>query len=368
MTTSPPRRAPELSIVVPTFNERDNVPVLIDRLRALLGETEWEAIFVDDDSPDGTADVVHRIGTSDPRIRCLRRVGRRGLSGACLEGILASQGQFAAVMDADLQHDEKLLTAMLDKLRSGQFDLVVGTRYTEEGSPDSFSENRLFLSRLANRIANSVLGLKLTDPMSGFFMLRRSVVDDVARRLSTQGFKILLDILATAGKSVRVTELPYHFGTRQHGQSKLDARVMLDYLGLVLAKATYDVISLRFIFFCLVGFSGIGVHFAVLTIALEIFGVPFTAAQIAATLIAIASNFVLNNAITYRDQRLVGRQFVTGLFRFYLVSSVGALSNISVGSWLFSHDQTWWVAGLGGAIMSVIWNYVITALIVWRSR
>jgi dolichol-phosphate mannosyltransferase len=365
---APRASAPELSIVVPTFNERDNVPVLVDRLRATLGDIAWEIIVVDDDSPDGTADIVRRIGASDTRVRCIRRVGRRGLSGACLEGMLASQARFAAVMDADLQHDEKLLVAMLTKLRAGEADVVVGTRYSADGSADSFSTRRRLMSRLATWIANVALGLRLSDPMSGFFMLDRRVVETVAPKLSTQGFKILLDILATAGDAVRVAELPYQFGARHSGQSKLDARVMLDYLGLVLAKASYDVISLRFVFFCLVGLSGIAVHFVALSAGLGLFRLPFNWAQILATLIAIASNFVLNNAITYRDQRLAGREFITGLFRFYIVSSVGALSNVSVGSWLFSHEQTWWVAGLGGAIMSVIWNYVITALIVWRSR
>ena len=325
-------------------------------------------IFVDDNSPDGTTDAVRAIGAADARVRCLRRVGRRGLSGACIEGILASQARFAAVMDADLQHDERILPAMLAKLRAGEGNVAVGTRYAEGGSADSFSRRRHAMSRGATHVANAILGVRLSDPMSGFFMLERRLVEEIAPDLSTQGFKILLDILSTAGDKARVVELPFRFGNRQSGESKLDARVMLDYLGLVLSKATYDVISLRFIFFCLVGIVGIGVHFFALTAGVELFRLPFNIAQTVATLVAIASNFLLNNTITYRDQRLTGRAFMAGLIRFYVISSVGALSNISVGTWLFSHDQTWWSAGLGGAIMSVIWNYVISSLIVWRSR
>lgn len=368
MNSPPLIRAPELSIVVPTFNERDNVPVLIERLRTVLADTAWEIIIVDDDSPDGTADAVHEMGAVDTRVRCIRRVGRRGLSGACLEGMLASQGRFVAVMDADLQHDEKILPTMLAILRNDEADVVVGSRYAPDGLPSSFTGHRRLLSRLANWIARSVFGLTLTDPMSGFFVLKRSIPEKHARNLSTQGFKILLDILTTAGPATRIAEVPFHFGERYSGESKLDARVMLDYLGLVLSKATFDLISLRFVFFCLVGISGIGVHFAVLTTAIGVFWLPFDAAQILATLVAIGSNFILNNTITYRDQRLRGSDFFRGMLQFYLISSVGVISNISVSSWMLGHQSMWWAAGFGGALMSVIWNYVITSLLVWRRR
>ena len=363
-----PFGAPELSIVVPTFNERENLPILVDRLRQALPDVTWEMIVVDDDSPDGTAEVARAIGESDPRIRCLRRVGRRGLSGACLEGMLASQARYAAVMDADLQHDERLLLPMLKKLRAGEADVVVGTRYADGGSAESFSTGRKWISLLSNRFANKLLGVGLSDPMSGFFMLRRTVVEGVARNLSTQGFKILLDIVSTAGKSLRLAEMPYQFAARYRGTSKLDARVALDYVGLVLAKATHDLLSLRFVSFCAIGLVGIGVHFIVLSAGMTLGGLQFQWAQTLATAVAIANNFVLNNAITYRDQRLTGVNFLIGLAMFYLVSSFGAVSNLSVGNWLFGHDQTWWFAGLGGAAMSVVWNYVISTMAIWRAR
>jgi dolichol-phosphate mannosyltransferase len=360
--------APELSIIVPTFNECENVPVLVDRLRKALLGVAWEMIIVDDDSPDGTADVARTIGATDARIRCLRRVGRRGLSGACLEGMLASQARFAAVIDADLQHDERLLLPMLAKLRRDEADVVVGTRYAQGGAADALSTGRRWISVLATRLANKVLGLELSDPLSGFFMLRRDVVEKFARKLSTQGFKILLDIVATAGKSLRLAELPYQFGPRHRGASKLDTRIALDYAGLLLAKATSDLVSLRFVFFCLVGLVGIAVHFVVLSIGVAFIGLSFNWAQTLAIVVAIANNFALNNAITYRDQRLTGVNYFTGLLMFYVVSSIGALSNLSVGHWLFGHEQTWWVAGLGGAVMSVVWNYVVSSMMVWRSR
>jgi dolichol-phosphate mannosyltransferase len=360
--------APELCIVVPTYNECENVPMLVDRVRNVLNDVSWEIIIVDDDSADGTADVARSIGAADARVRCLRRVGRRGLSGACVEGMLASQARFAAVMDADLQHDEWLLVPMLNKLRGGEADIVIGSRYADGGGADGFSSRRKWMSGLGTRIANTVIGRKLSDPLSGFFMLRRDVVERSARKLSTQGFKILLDIVTTAGKSLRLAELPYKFAPRYRGASKLDPRTALDYAGLVLAKATADIVSLRFTFFCLVGLVGIAVHFLTLSAGVELFGMPFEWAQTLAIVVAIANNFALNNMITYRDQRLTGVHYLTGMLRFYVISSIGAVSNMSVGHWLFSHDQTWWAAGLGGAVMSVVWNYVVSSMIVWRNR
>lgn len=358
--------APELSVIVPTFNEAANVPVLVERLRTTLAGIDWEMIVVDDDSPDGTAEVTRQIGASDARIRCIRRVGRRGLAGACLEGMLASQARFTAVIDADLQHDEKLLVPMLAKMRDGLTDIVIGTRYAEGGSTGDFSSGRKWISVTATRVANVVLGRSLSDPLSGFFMLRRDVINPIAAKLSTHGFKILLDIVSTGGPSLRIAELPYTFGLRLQGASKLDTRVAFDYAGLLLAKATGDVLSLRFIFFCLVGISGIGVHFVVLWIGLALFQLDFGWAQALAIAAAIANNFNLNNRITYRDQRLTGVHYLTGLMLFYGISSIGAISSLSVGTWLFGHQQTWWLSGIGGALMSVVWNYAVSSLMVWR--
>jgi dolichol-phosphate mannosyltransferase len=360
--------APELSLVVPTFNERDNVPCLIDLLKTALAQVAWELIIVDDNSPDGTAALAKRLAADDARIRCIRRVGRRGLAGACLEGILSSQATFVAVMDGDLQHDESLLVPMLGLLRADAANLVVATRYGDGGSAAGLSSERAWGSRLATNLAHRMLKLKLSDPMSGFFMLRREVVEEVAPRLSTQGFKILLDIVVTAGDRMRIAELPYTFRGRLHGESKLDAGVALDFLGLLLAKATDDLVSLRFALFCLVGAIGIGVHFATLIVGYDLLGMAFVWAQILATSVAIGSNFVINNILTYRDRRLRGLTFLTGLARFYLVSAAGLVSNIGVSDWLFVNAQKWWVAGLAGAVVSVVWNYVAASLFVWRSR
>jgi dolichol-phosphate mannosyltransferase len=300
------------------------------RLETALAGVAWEVVFVDDNSPDGTWNVVRDLARQDCRVRCIRRIGRRGLSGACIEGILASSAPYAAVIDADLQHDETQLPKMLALLQGGSADLVVGSRYVEGGSADSFNKQRAGASALATEVAKRVLQVKIADPMSGFFMIRRDRFEQLAPQLSTQGFKILLDIVATARGDLRIVEIPYSFGSRLHGESKLDSMVALDFLGLVLAKLTHDVVSLRFLLFATVGSIGLLVHFAALFVAFDGFDVPFAHAQACGALLAMTSNFILNNFLTYRDQRLRGFAILRGLLLFYLVCGVGLAAKVGV--------------------------------------
>jgi len=359
---------PVLSVVVPTFNERDNVAQLYRKLDATLAGMAWEVVFVDDNSPDKTWQVVRDLARQDSRVRCIRRIGRRGLSGACIEGILASSAPYAAVMDADLQHDETQLPKMLSLLEGGKAELVVGSRYVEGGSADSFDRQRAGFSAFATGLARRVLGVSIADPMSGFFMIRRDKFEQLAPKLSTQGFKILLDIVATAQGELKTVEVPFTFGSRLHGESKLDSMVALDFLGLVLAKFSNDAVSLRFLMFAMVGGTGLFVHLATLFVALEVLNWPFAEAQAAGALVAMTSNFILNNFLTYRDQRLKGFAILRGLFAFYLVCSVGLLANVGVAFSVYDQEPIWWLAGAAGALMGVVWNYAISGLFVWRKR
>jgi len=359
---------PQLSVVIPTFNERDNVTTLFRRLETALAGIPFEAVFVDDNSPDGTWQVLRALSREDARVRCIRRIGRRGLSGACIEGILASSAPCAAVIDADLQHDETQLPKMLALLQGGEFDLVVGSRYVEGGSADSFNRQRAGASALATEVAKRALRVEIADPMSGFFMIRRDRFEELAPQLSTQGFKILLDVVATAHGALRVKEIPYTFGSRLHGESKLDSMVALDFLGLVLAKLTHDLVSLRFLLFAMVGSLGLVVHLAALYAALKIFSLPFAEAQGAGALCAMTSNFILNNFLTYRDQRLKGLGILWGLLLFYLVCSVGLFANVGVAFSVYDQQPIWWLAGAAGALMGVVWNYAMSGLFVWRKR
>lgn len=359
---------PELSVIVPTFNERDNVTVLYRRLEATLVNVAWEVVFVDDNSPDGTWDVVRTLAQQDSRVRCVRRIGRRGLSGACIEGILASSAPYVAVIDADLQHDETQLPKMLLLLASDQAELVVGSRYIEGYKSEGFNKQRASASALATELARKALRVEIADPMSGFFMIRRDRFEQLAPKLSVHGFKILLDVVASANGALRAVEIPYTFGERQYGESKLDSMVALDFLGLVLAKFTNDAVSLRFILFAMVGGIGLVVHLTTLFIALRLFKAPFAEAQAAGAIVAMTSNFILNNFLTYRDQRLKGFALLRGLIAFYVVCSVGLLANVGVAFSVYDQEPIWWLAGLAGALMGVVWNYAMSGLFVWRKK
>ena len=357
---------PELSIIIPTFNERENVPVLIERLGQALGALRWEAVFVDDDSPDGTAAYLRDMAAKDVRIRVLRRVGRRGLSGACVEGMLAASAPIVAVMDADLQHDETLLPRMFDKISNGA-DLAVGTRYSDGGQSDAgFSAYRQRISQFATGLARTVLHVTISDPMSGFFMVRRQIVEDAAPRLSSQGFKILLDLVATSPSGLKIAELPFTFRERHAGASKLDSLVALDYLGLLASKSIGDWFSVRFAMFALVGASGLGVHLIGLLVLLGGLHLPFGTAQTLATYLSMIWNFFANNRLTYRDQRLTGFAALRGLIVFCAVCSVGAFANVGVASWIYGGRPSWWLAGTAGALMGAVFNYAASSALTWR--
>jgi len=355
----------ELTVVIPTFNERENVPPLILRLGKALEGVAWQAIFVDDNSADGTAEVVKAIGARDPRISCLHRIGRRGLAGAVIEGIMASAAPVVAVIDADLQHDETILPRMLKLIQSDAADLVVGSRYlAPEGAKIGLSPLRLAGSRLATWIARRVLRADVTDPVSGFFMIRRTLFERVGPQLSPQGFKILFDIIASQPKPLRIVETPYVFAERRAGASKLDGRVVIDYLGLILSKFSRGLIPPRALMFGLVGSSGVIVHLAVLALCRSL-GFAFVGAQEMAAVIAMTSNFLINNQVTYRDRRLRGLSLLTGYVRFCALCGLGLIANVAIADLVHHWTPIWWLAGAAGALFGAVWNYVSTSLAVW---
>jgi len=356
----------ELTVVVPTFNERDNVELLIARLDAALGGIEWEVVYVDDDSPDGTADKVRELAQKDPRIRCLQRIGRRGLATAVIEGMLASSAPYLAVIDADLQHDVKLLPHMLAAVKAEDLDVVVGSRHTVGGGLGEWDRRRVTISNFATRLARLVVAADLTDPMSGFFMLSRPAFERAVRRLSGQGFKILLDLFASTPVPYRFKEIPYVFGQRERGVSKLDSFVAWEYLMLLADKLVGRYVPVRFLSFAAIGGLGVFVHFATLYSALQL--APFPAAQALATFVAMTSNFALNNVLTYRDRRLTGRRFLTGLLSFYAVCSLGAVANVGIASAAFADHYTWWASGLAGAAVGVVWNYAVSSVFTWQRK
>jgi dolichol-phosphate mannosyltransferase len=368
-------RALALCVVLPTYNERGNIRTLIGRLEQALAGIAWEAIFVDDDSRDGTADEAREVSRVDSRIRVLQRIGRRGLASAAIEGMCATAAPVVAVMDADLQHDPALLPAMLAAISGGECDLAVASRFAPGASTAEWNRpDREKASAIANALARKVTGVELSDPMSGYFMLRTETLRRDAHRLSGIGFKILLDILATVDTPLRVKEFPLNFAARVEGESKLDRTVVFEFLVGLYDKWLGRIIPTRFALFGTIGAAGVVVHMAVLSTFLAMFGgdfeqhliSTFEVGQTLAALVAMTFNFVLNNSLTYADQRLSGPgPLLKGWFRFALTCSVGLLANVGVAAVLVRMGFHAYPAALAGIVIGSVWNYALSSRFVW---
>ncbi|MDE8653312.1 glycosyltransferase [Novosphingobium album (ex Liu et al. 2023)] len=366
----------ELAIVLPTLNERNNLAPLVDRLDAALQGIAWEAIIVDDNSPDGTSDEARAISLRDPRIRVIQRIGRRGLASAAIEGMCATAAPVVAVMDADHQHDPKLLPGMLQAITSGEYDLAYASRFCAGASTDAWHRpDRVKASGLANSLARRVTGVTLSDPMSGYFMLRAETLRADAHRLSGVGFKILLDILATVESPLRVKEFPLAFAARAEGESKLDRTVVFEFLVGLYDKWLGRVIPTRFALFGTIGAMGVVVHMAVLAAFLGIFGgMPmrgqlvssFEVGQTVAAVTAMTFNFFLNNALTYADKRLTGFvPLVRGWAKFGMTCFVGLTANVGVAAILVHYGIHEYPAALTGIVIASVWNFALSSKFVW---
>jgi len=356
----------ELSIIVPTLNERENISPLLDRLKLALEGLSWEVVFVDDDSRDHTAAYVRSIAQSDARVRCMQRIGRRGLGTACIEGILATSAPFVAVMDADLQHDERILPQMLETLQREHCDVVVGSRYIAGGAAGGLDRNRRRISAFATWLSQVACKVEITDPMSGFFMFKRPAFEAAVRRMSGQGFKILLDLLASSPNRLAVKEIPYHFRERRFGESKLDTLVAWEFVMLIADKLVGHLLPVRFALFALIGGFGFIIHIATLGYFFKVAGLTFEQSQTVAVVVAMTSNFFLNNLFTYRDMRLRGWRILRGLLSFYLICAVGAVANVGIASYVFAVEHTWWLAGIVGVLIGAVWNYAVSSVFTWK--
>jgi dolichol-phosphate mannosyltransferase len=359
---------PEISVVIPTLDERENVIPMLRAIEGALAGADYEVIFVDDDSSDGTAGLVRTIAQQNPRVRIVERIGRRGLSSAVIEGMLASSAPYLAVMDSDLQHDEKILPLMLEKLRDGQLDLVIATRHTEGGSAQSMAPFRRRLSRFGQSLSALICHSRLSDPMSGYFAVSREYLNEVARSLSGTGFKVLLDLVVSSPRPLRFVEVPYHFRKRIHGRSKLDILVSLEYLELIADKLVGDYLPASYVVFGIAGSIGILAHLAVVHLLRLIPGIGLERAQLLSSAVVIGVNFILNNQLTFRSARLTGAKFLAGMLVFYAACSVGLFLNLRVLEYLTGLAVPWYLAAAAGLAAGSVWNYWMSAMFVWQVR
>ena len=358
----------DAAVIVPVFNEAQNIRPLVQALTAVLEGMDFEILFVDDGSTDGSQSIVEELAIEDRRIRLIRRIGRRGLASAVTEGFLATLAPVVAVIDGDMQHDERILPKLISEVAIGGAGLAVGTRYANGGSVGAWAQGRQNISRFATRIASTIMKTQLSDPMSGFFAIRRDLFFAVAPGLSQTGYKLLLDIVASHKEPIKTAEVPYTFRTRTAGESKLDGAVVLEYGELLLEKLVGRILPVKLIMFGAIGLLGALVHMSLLWVALSAASLAFPIAQGLATFGAMTFNFTLNNALTYRDRMLTGFKWVTGLASFCAACSLGAVANIGIGTLLFTESWSWWISGLAGAAIGSVWNYAATSWLTWRRR
>lgn len=355
------------SLVIPTYNERQNIEVLIPRLIDLLRSyVPFEIIVADDDSPDLTWQAVEDLSSKFPEVRLLRRFNQKGLSAAVIDGFLNAKGNVLGVMDADMQHDESLLPAMISALK--EYPIVVGSRFLESGSLGEAPFYRRAASWLANRLAKPFLRVNLKDPMSGFFVLRKDIFERCADRLNPRGFKILFEIIHCA-KVDCIKEIPFTFGDRLHGESKMNHRIGLDFIRSLFEKAFGLHISIRFLRFCAVGLIGTAVNLLMLFILTTWVGMKQDVALLLAIFTAMISNYVINNRWTFGEYRVEGFLNILGSFlRFCCICSTGAFLNFCVAIVLNEKlGLNIYISNIVGITISAIWNFMQTKWIIWKA-
>ena len=370
-SSSGPPSAQRLSIVLPTYNERGNIEPLLAQLLPLKRFYQLEILVVDDDSPDGTAELVRELAQREPSLRLIRRVGRAGLASAIKEGLLDATGQLVVVMDSDGQHEPEAVLRALQTLDQGGFDLVIGSRFHPDAEIRGLSDRREVGSTWANASARFSLPRVyggLTDYMSGFFALRLDPVLPLLRAVDVNGFKFLYELLAVSGGRLRVADIPLTFQPRTYGSSKLDLAVFWDFLISILHSLSLRLLPRRAISFALVGLSGVLVQLLVTQVLMAAGQLDFERALPAAVLAAATSNYLINNALTFRFQRQQGGALLRGLFKFLLVASLPVMANVGLASAFYSfvaRDALW--AQLAGILVVFVWNYAASSRFVWNT-
>ncbi len=362
----------QLSVITPTFNEANNIVPFINAIQSSIAIKDYEIIFVDDNSTDNTYKIVKSISKKNRKVRCIRRIGRRGLSSAVIEGCLSSSSDFLVIMDADLQHDEKKINTMLSIVKNENVDLVIASRFLNKKSSSGLSKRRNYISKIANYLATKITRVTLSDPMTGFFLIKRSIFENIAPNLTGLGFKILLDIFSTSKYKPSYKEISFNFKSRKHGVSKLDSIVIWEYLLLLWESRLGKIIPARFASFCIIGGSGVIIHVLALYFMQKL-NQQFIFSQGTATFIAMTSNFYFNNILTYRDKRKTGVKAIKALFLFYLTCGVGALANIGVADYIYQNNVNnmsgmWYISGILGALIGAIWNFIMSSLVTWKDK
>ena len=360
-----------ISIVIPTFNEQNNVSNIINQLLSLDIVYEIEIIVVDDNSYDGTAKLVREYGRLDKRVRLISRLGRSGLSSAIKEGCLCASGDIIAVMDADGQHDPTYIELALRKIELKKVDIILGSRFMKGSIIKGLSKERKNSSSIANNLARlSLYGSYdyLTDYMSGFFVFKRNACIELIEKIDVHGFKFLYELLAISKGKFKILEIPLIFNERMHGNSKLDLPVVWDFLISLLHSFSGRIFPRRAVSFALVGSTGVFIQLSTIYFLLAVTNFDFETVLPVGVIIAASSNFIINNILTFRSNKLLGKSFYTGLLKFLLVSSLPIIANVGVTNLFYSKFSTnTFFSQLLGIFVVFIWNYAASSKVVWNN-
>ena len=360
-----------ISVIIPTYNEYKNLPKLLDQLLNLETIFEKEIIIVDDNSSDGTQNLARSYSQNDRRIRLISRLGRSGLSSAIKEGCLCASGDLIVIMDADGQHEPNSIINGLEKFNNKNIDIIIGSRFLEESIIKGLSSKRESGSSIANFLARITLHSgykKLTDYMTGFILLKRNSCIKYIEKIDVNGFKFLYELLSLSKGKLKVIEIPLVFGLREFGQSKLDLAVIWDFLISLIHNFFGRIIPRRAFSFALVGLIGVFVQMFVIYFLLAVTDFDFEKILPIGVILAATSNYIINNILTFRSNKLSGKNFYFGLFKFLLVASLPIIANIGVANLFYNQlSSNTFFAQIAGILVVFIWNYAASSRVVWNN-
>ena len=360
-----------ISVIIPTYNEYKNLPKLLDQLLNLETIFEKEIIIVDDNSSDGTQNLARSYSQNDRRIRLISRLGRSGLSSAIKEGCLCASGDLIVIMDADGQHEPNSIINGLEKFNNKNIDIIIGSRFLEESIIKGLSSKRESGSSIANFLARITLHSgykKLTDYMTGFILLKRNSCIKYIEKIDVNGFKFLYELLSLSKGKLKVIEIPLVFGFREFGKSKLDLAVIWDFLISLIHNFFGRIIPRRAFSFALVGLIGVFVQMFAIYFLLAVTDFDFEKILPVGVILAATSNYIINNILTFRSNKLSGKNFYFGLFKFLLVASLPIIANIGVANLFYNQLSTnTFFAQIAGILVVFIWNYAASSRVVWNN-
>ena len=356
----------DFTIIMPSFGERESLQSLIPEILSCSSNSLSKIIVVDDNSSDGTSEFI-KNSTFNCDVICINRLDRTGLSSAVIEGVMAADTKYVAVMDADGQHDPADLFAMYESIKNKQLDIIIGSRFVTNQQLDNHIGFRHTISKSGNQIANFLLKKELSDPMTGLFLFKRTIFVEQAHLIKPMGFKILLDFLFNIrNKNVKLEEFQINFRSRVAGESKIGLDVIFSFVDQILNKVTNGIYPEKLSAYLFVGTLGLVLNYSALILTHLVFGLSYQISQVTAVLFSMLTNFHLNNSITFVRKKKTGRSYLSGLVLFLAINSIGFMANINIAIYLYNNNNSWWLSSFVGVIAFTLISFLFTRFTIWK--